>query len=108
MNAPHYWRDSKKRSAWLGRKALVVVSTSIRVAPSGLEELAPYSLVLVEFGNGERAEFLGVGHEIFQPGQEVKCVLRRLPPVSVTGVIPYAIKVTSVSKGSIVHSETIQ
>lgn len=97
MNAPRYWRDSKKWSSWLGRRAVVIVSTVIQVPPAGLEELAPYSLVLVEFDHGERAEFLGVTHESFQPGQKVTCVLRRLPPASVAGVIPYVVKVKSVS-----------
>lgn len=97
MNAPHYWRDSKKWSTWLGRQGVVVASTFIRVPPAGLEELGPYSLVLVEFKNGERAEFLGVSHDSFQPGQAVGCILRRLPSSSAVGVIPYAIKVEPVS-----------
>ena len=97
MNAPQYWRDSKKWSAWLGREATVIASTVIRVAPAGLEELVPYSLVLVEFDSTERAEFLGVSHESFQPGQKVKCVFRRLPASSESGVIPYIIKVKLIS-----------
>lgn len=94
MNAPHYWRTNKEWARWINLRGTVIASTIIAVAPAGLESLLPYSLVLVEFENGERREFLGAGHESFSAGQTVRCVLRRLPPSSDADVIPYGIKVT--------------
>lgn len=94
MNAPQYWRASKEWARWMNRQGVVIAATTIRVAPVGLESLVPYCLVLVEFENGERCEFLGAGHEEFISGQVVRCVLRRLPSVDDASVIPYGIKVT--------------
>lgn len=97
MQPAHYYRQSKSWSKWIGKTGRVVGATLIRVAPPKFSRSAPYPLVIVEFSdpNSEKTQhtFVGVGHEIFQIGDEVKCVLRRMGQVNQSGLIPYGIKV---------------
>lgn len=87
-----YWRQAKKWHDWVGKTGQVVVSTVIRVAPPELADQTPYSFVLVDF-DGQKKELMGVGHDTFQPGDRVKCVLRKLGQPSPDGIVPYGLKV---------------
>lgn len=95
-----YWRANKEWAPWLGKRGRVVASTLIRVAEGPFSAWAPYSLVLVEFAHGERREFMGVGHDVCEPGEKVECVLRRLDTTDAREVIPYGLKVQKYQKQS--------
>lgn len=92
MKPAQYWRQNKEWKKWLGRSGKVVASTIVRVAAPERTSFTPYSYVLVDFGQ-ERHEFMGVGHQVFEIGQEVECVLRKIAVLSQEELIPYGIKV---------------
>ena len=95
MNPPAYWRANKNWSKWLGRRGIVIASTYIRVAADNQESLAPYSFIIIDF-NGEKAEFMGVGHEQLSVGDTVECVLRRMSDSESHEIIEYGIKVKKI------------
>lgn len=90
-----YWRSTFQWQTWIGRKGKVVASTIIQIAPPELKEMAPYSYVIVDFGD-KKMEFMGIGHEQFAEGDEVICVLRKLNIPNEKELIPYGIKVKKV------------
>jgi uncharacterized OB-fold protein len=93
MQPAKYWRQNKTWQRWLGRKGQVIVATTIRVAADEQADFAPYDLVLVDFGQ-EKHLFMGAGHEVFQSGETVCCVLRKLAQPGSAGIVSYGIKVT--------------
>lgn len=92
-----YWRQNKDWQTWLGRTGKVIVSTTVRVAAPTQERLTPYSYALVDFGN-EKHEFMGVGHEVLQSGDMVKCVLRKRGFGAKHELIEYGIKVQKINE----------
>ena len=92
MKPPQYWRQNKDWKNWIGKRGTVVVSTIVRVAAPERASFTPYSYVLVDFGD-VRHEFMGVGHEVFSPGDAVVCVLRKSAVLGNEDLIPYGIKV---------------
>jgi uncharacterized OB-fold protein len=95
MQPASYWRQNKLWKSWIGKTGVVLVSTVISVAPPEQSALKPYSYVLVEFGK-EKHEFMGVGHEVFESGDKVECVLRRITFGDDRGLIGYGIKVRKI------------
>jgi len=93
MRPAQYWRQQKEWQKWLGKTGTVVASTVVRVAAAERAPLVPYSCVLVDFG-GERREFMGAGHETFELGEKVRCVLRKIAIPAKHELIPYGIKVS--------------
>jgi uncharacterized OB-fold protein len=92
-NPAAYWRLNKTWQKWLGKRGTVIVATTIRVPAEEQSAFAPYDFVLIDFGKVKHS-FMGVGHESFQPGDQVRCVLRKLAQPSSAAIIPYGIKVT--------------
>lgn len=95
VKPPSYWRAAQQWHEWLGRRGRVVVATYIRVAAPQFAVATPYSYLLVDFG-GQRREFMGVGHEHPQAGDEVECVLRKMGQGGAADLIEYGIKVQKV------------
>lgn len=95
MQPALYKRKVDEWKQWVGKRGVVVVSTVINVAPPAQDRFKPYSYVLVSFGE-ERHEFMGAGHEEFDVGDKVECVLRRSDAIDERGLIGYGIKVKKV------------
>lgn len=92
MKPAQYWRQNKEWQKWLGKRGTVVAATLVRVSAPEQSAFTPYSYVLVEFSK-ERHEFMGVGHQVFQTGDEVVCVLRKTAVGGNQDLIHYGIKV---------------
>ncbi len=97
INPAKYWRRNKDWSQWLGRRGEVEVSTRIKVASEEFFPNQPYSFVLVKFEQGKK-EFVGVGHDQFEPGDRVEVVLRRQLRQDAGGLIDYRLKVKKLQK----------
>jgi uncharacterized OB-fold protein len=96
MYPASYWRQTKNWSAWIGRKGTVIVSTSVAVSSPEQAEFKPYSFVLVDF-ESEKHEFMGTSHDVFQPGDVVECVLRKIASGDERGLVGYGIKIQKVA-----------
>lgn len=98
--APVYTRSNTDWSAWLDLTGKVVVVTTVRVAPPAQHLFTPYDLVMVQFKRprAKRKIFMAASGESIQPGDTVKCVLRRLGVPDATSLINYGIKVAKVTK----------
>ena len=92
ITAPLYSRNNREWHRWLGRQGRVVASTMVRAAAPVQQSLAPYSYVLVDFGD-EKRSFMGVGQQKLAAGDQVECVWRKLGVASAAGIINYGIKV---------------
>jgi uncharacterized OB-fold protein len=92
MKPAQYWRMNKEWKNWLGKSGTVMASTVVRVYAPSPSVFTPYSYVLVDFG-GEKKEFMGAGQEIFEVGEKVVCVLRKVAVPEKHDLIPYGIKV---------------
>ncbi|OGJ37674.1 MAG: hypothetical protein A2383_04145 [Candidatus Pacebacteria bacterium RIFOXYB1_FULL_39_46] len=92
MEPAQYWRANKNWSAWIGRQGTVLVSTVVRTSSPQQDSFKPFSYLLVDFGK-EKKELLGVGHQEFQPGDKVVCVLRKISDPSSRELVTYGIKV---------------
>jgi len=90
-----YWRNNIEWSKWIGREGQVVATTMIRVPPSTLQKMAPYTFSLIKFDD-ECKELMGVDDEILEIGDRVKCVFRRIADTDGRGVIMYGVKVKKV------------
>lgn len=95
MKPVAYWRQSKDWANWIGKTGTVVASTQIRVTSPELSEFAPYSFVLVDFGD-QRRELMAASGESISAGDDVVCVLRKMATPDATGIIHYGIKVSKV------------
>jgi len=95
MKPPQYYRQNKTWSTWLGKKGKVLASTIVRVAAPEQAAFTPYSYVLVDFGDAKH-EFMGTGNDVFSPGDEVECVLRKIAVPNSQELIPYGIKIQKV------------
>lgn len=98
MKPASYWRDNKDWSQWLGKAGQVIAVTTVRVARPEQQQAVPYSYVLVDFED-QRRSFMGVGHEKFNPGQKVVCVLRKIRTSQPDQLIAYGIKVAPIIQG---------
>lgn len=92
MQPAPYYRQNKTWGNWLGKTGAVIASTLVTVSSPELNHLAPYSFVLVDFGN-EKHEFMGSSHDVFEIGDTIECVLRRTNINETSGLIDYTIKV---------------
>lgn len=92
MQPTTYTRQIKTTSQYLGKNGIIVASTLIHVAPPKLSAFTPYCFVLVDLGD-EKKELMGVPGEKLNPGDKVKCVLRKSELPDDKEVIGYAIKV---------------
>lgn len=72
-----------------------MAATYIQVAGEEYQDMTPYAYAVVDF-DGERLEFMGVGHERLAAGQTVECVLRKNPEKNRQGIINYVLKVKKV------------
>jgi uncharacterized OB-fold protein len=95
MKPPQYWRQNKEWKKWIGKKGTVLASTIVRVSAPEQSAFTPYSYVLVDFGN-EKREFMGVGHQTFEIGDTVECVLRKIAVLADHELIPYGVKVQKI------------
>lgn len=89
------WRNQKHITRALGHEGVIVSWTIVRVPPTGFAGLAPYPVVIVEFGDSRRitAQLVDWTDEDLTFGRRVKVVVRRVSDPSSEGVIPYGIKV---------------
>jgi len=95
MKPAQYWRLNKSWSQWLGRRGEVIAVTQMQVGIPSLADQTPTLYALVDFGD-MRHEFLVIGQDTLQSGDQVECVLRKLGQPDESGVIPYGIKVQKV------------
>lgn len=95
ITSARYWRENKFWGDWLGKIGIVIVSSQLHVAPPGQEEFLPYSFVLVNFGK-QNKELMGIPGEIFETGDKVECVFRKLDIPDEKGIIHYGIKVKKI------------
>jgi uncharacterized OB-fold protein len=90
-----YWRANKGWAKIIGKEGEVVATTTIRVPPLMLQNMAPYTFSLVRFGD-ECRELMGVDNELLEIGDKVKCVFRRIADTDGKGIIMYGIKIKKV------------
>lgn len=90
-----YWRQNTSWSVWLGKKGKVILSTLLQISSPDQKAYLPYSFVLVDFG-GEKREFMGIKGEVFESGDVVECVFRKVSSPSEEGIIHYGIKVKKI------------
>ncbi|HVZ11569.1 MAG TPA: OB-fold domain-containing protein [Patescibacteria group bacterium] len=88
------WRRQKTTVKQLGLTGTVVTWTKIFVPSSEYTSLAPFTVVLVELENKDKAFGQLVDFDIkdLKIGMRVKSVLRRVREVEREDVIPYGIK----------------
>ena len=91
MKTIEYWRSNKKWNKLLGKTGKVITNTFIRVAPPEQEGLAPYSYLLVDFGD-QKLEMMGVAHQEFKIGDQVKAVLRKIKKENSEEILVYGLK----------------
>ena len=91
MKPAAYWRASKEWSSLVSQRGTVVVSTTIRVAPSDQNLYAPYAFLLISLGD-RNIEVMGVPGQTFQSGDSVRLVLRRVAKTIKSQPITYGIK----------------
>jgi uncharacterized OB-fold protein len=88
------WRRQKNVASLIGKKGKILQWTIIRVPVKSFVDSAPYSVVIVKVQNGENmiGQLVDWQKEDLKVGQEVVCVLRRLPTEEKEDVIYYNIK----------------
>jgi uncharacterized OB-fold protein len=91
MKTIEYWRSNKNWQDLIGQVGVVLSNTFIRVAPPDQEALAPYSYLLVDF-SGKKVELMGVAHQEFEIGDQVKAVLRKIKKEQAADVLVYGLK----------------
>lgn len=96
VNLAAYWRENKTWAKWLGLQGTVIASSYVHVAAPSQEAMAPYSYVLVDFGDHQK-EFMGAAHQTFEVGDKVECVLRKTGVTSSESLIQYGIKVQKIA-----------
>lgn len=87
------WRRQKETRILLGKKGKILSWTKIFVPGKDFKKYAPYSVVMVEFSDGQRS----VGQLVDNPGEPkigdtATTVLRKVREGSEDGVIAYGIK----------------
>ena len=96
MNTPiSTWRKHKELHKFLGQQGTLLLWTKIFVAPTGFEHQTPYTVGLVDFGNGQKQllEIVDTNETNLTAGQTVEIVIRRSGKSTAEGVIEYGIKV---------------
>lgn len=91
MKPAEYWRKSKQWHALLLQEGVVVQSTCIHVAPTAQAAYAPYSFLVVQLAH-QKVEVMGVPGQVFEAGDAVRLVLRRVATNLATEPIPYGLK----------------
>jgi len=88
------WRRQKKVAELSEKTGVVVTWTKIFVPGKDFKGNAPYFVVLVDFGDGEKAfgQLVDYNGEKVKTGLKVKAVIRRVREVQSEDVIPYGIK----------------
>lgn len=95
MQTIEYWRSNKNWQKLIDKEGEVVTSTFVRVAPPDQEAMAPYSYLLVDFGE-EKMEMMGVAHQQFEIGDRVKAVLRKIKKEESSEILVYGLKAEKV------------
>jgi len=91
MKTIEYWRSNKKWKNLIGKLGVVVSNTYIRVSSPDQEALLPYSYLLVDFA-GQKLEMMGVAHQKFEIGDQVKAVLRKIKKEESADILIYGLK----------------
>ncbi|MEI6532362.1 MAG: OB-fold domain-containing protein [Candidatus Roizmanbacteria bacterium] len=95
MNSPvKMWRRQKEIRKYIGLKGVVLLQTTIYVAPSRYREYVPYTVVLVELDNGEKiyGQICDNKDPIIKNGSIVCTVLRKIPDINKEDLVSYTIK----------------
>ena len=87
------WRNQPKIRSLLGKTGDIVSFTTVRVPPSGFEDQAPYSVILVQLDDqcvvGQLVDY---DEKHLHLGQRVVTILRRVKTPGKEGIIPYGVK----------------
>lgn len=87
------WRNQTKIRSLLGKVGHVVSVTTVRVPPSGFEDQAPYSVVLVQLEDRcVVGQLVDCDESHLHIGQQVEAILRRVKTPGKEGIIPYGVK----------------
>ncbi len=94
QQAVRVWRQQQKDKKSLGRVGVILSWTEISVAPPRFESILPYTIVLVEYEDKERAYGQLVDFDTAQRaiGSRVVSIFRRTRDVGPEDVIEYGIK----------------
>ena len=95
INSPvKIWRKQKEISSLLGKRGKILSYTIIRVPPLGFERQAPYSVILVDLGKGEKrvGQLVDYKESDLKIGRVVEVVYRRIKEQDFEGVIQYGVK----------------
>jgi len=95
INSPvKIWRKQKEISSLLGKRGKILSYTIIRVPPLGFERQAPYPVILVDLGKGEKrvGQLVDYKESDLKIGRVVEVVYRRIKEQDFEGVIQYGVK----------------
>lgn len=91
MKITESWRAHQKWSQYLGKEGLVLATSMMEVAATERLAFLPYSYLLIDLGE-EHISVMGVAHQEFQIGDQVKLVLRKLKAEAESDIIVYGLK----------------
>lgn len=88
------WRRSKKVASLLGKEGKILHFTNIRVPSREFVKQAPYPVVIVQLGSGERmiGQLVDWRKEDLVSGKKVIAILRRITTDDAEGIISYGVK----------------
>lgn len=91
MQAIKYYRNNKNWSKLVGKTGKVLASSLIHVSSPELSKFSPYSFMIVKI-DSTKYELMSVAKEELNPGDLIKCVLRKSEITNQREVIGYTIK----------------
>lgn len=88
------WRNQKRIAKLVGKVGTILSWTIVRVPPGDFTDQAPYPVVLIDVGAGQRVtcQLVDYDERHLAYGQRVVTIVRRVIRPDSDGVIPYGIK----------------
>lgn len=90
------WRRGKKIASKIGETGVILHHTIVRVPPKNFSDQAPYPVVIVKLGNGERVvgQLVDWSQKDLKKGRKVVAVMRKIvnDDADTSSVIHYGIK----------------